>query len=54
VSAKSPLSLSAMSDMPAGAPEWRTPRGVAAALSDHIFEEARSRGWVEGSRLSRS
>jgi hypothetical protein len=22
-----------------------TPRGVAAALSDHIVEEARSRGW---------
>jgi hypothetical protein len=22
-----------------------TPRGVAAALSDHIIEEARSRGW---------
>jgi hypothetical protein len=22
-----------------------TPRGLAAALSDHIVEEARSRGW---------
>jgi len=22
-----------------------TPRGVAAALSDHVVEEARSRGW---------